>query len=57
MDRVALETMNKNLIKVFHFVGPETDWLADRYHGEEWYDAEERFYNEFGWNKDIKKSE
>lgn len=51
-DRITMEPVNKELIKVYHYAGPKEYWVADRLYGEEWYDAEEHFYNEFGWNKD-----
>lgn len=51
-DRITMEPVNKSLIKVYHYAGPKEYWVADRLYGEEWYDAEEHFYNKFGWNKD-----
>lgn len=51
-DRITMEPINKSLIKVYHYSGPKEYWIADRLYSEEWYDAEEKFYNEFGWNKD-----
>ena len=47
-DRITQEVINTNLIKVFHYAGPKEYWLADRLHSEEWYDAEEKFFIEFG---------
>lgn len=51
-DRITMETMNKSLIKIYHYAGPKEYWVTDRLYGEEWYDAEEHFYNEFGWRQD-----
>lgn len=48
-DRITMEPVNKSLIKVYHYAGPKEYWVADRLYGEEWYDAEEHFYNKFGW--------
>ncbi len=45
--RITMKPMNVNLIKVYHYAGLKRDWVVDRYYGEEWYDAEEKFYNEF----------
>ena len=42
---------NYDLAKVFHFAGIKEDWVVNFYMSEEWYDAEEKFYNEFGWEK------
>lgn len=42
-----MRPMNERLVKVYHFAGPKKYWVVDRYYGEEWYDAEEKFYNEF----------
>ena len=46
-DRITMEPVNKSLIKVYHYAGPKEYWVVDRLYGEEWYDAEEKFYNEF----------
>lgn len=46
--RITMEPINKSLIKVYHYAGPKEYWVVDRLYGEEWYDAEEKFYNEFG---------
>ena len=46
-ERLTKTVVNTDLIKVFHFPGLKLYWLADRYWGEEWYDAEEKFINEF----------
>ena len=35
-------------IRVFHYTGPKTDWVADRLFAELWYDVEEKFKDEFG---------
>lgn len=43
---VTKEVMNLSLVKVFHYAGPKLYWLADRFCCEEWYDAEEQYYNE-----------
>lgn len=48
-EDTTLPVINSNLIKVFHYAGIKENWVIDRYYGEEWYDAEESFYNEFGW--------
>lgn len=50
-DRITMQCVNADLIKVYHFAGPKVHWVADRLYGEEWYDAEEKFYNDFGWYK------
>ncbi len=42
---------NKDLAKIYHFAGIKEDWVANMYSSEEWYAAEEKFYNEFGWYK------
>ena len=47
----TLDVLNHDLIKVFHYTGDKSHWVRDRYCGEEWCDAEEKFYNEFGWYK------
>ena len=49
--RITMETVNKSLIKVYHYAGPKEWWVTERLYGEEWYDAEEKFYNDFGWYK------
>ena len=46
-DDVTLDVMNKNLAKVYHYAGLKEDWVVNRYFAEEYYDAEENFYNEF----------
>lgn len=46
-DRVTLEIINRELIKVYHYTGPKEQWVTDRFHSEEWYDAYEKFYTEF----------
>lgn len=51
-DRITMEPVNKALIKVYHYAGPKEYWVVDRLYGEEWYDAEEHFFNEFGWISD-----
>lgn len=45
--RITMAPQNKFLTKVYHYAGPKIDWVVDRLYGEEWYDAEEKFYNEF----------
>lgn len=50
-DRITMEPINKSLIKVYHYAGPKQYWVVDRLYSEEWYDAEENFYNKFGWHK------
>ena len=47
---VTKEVMCKEYIKVFHYAGPKVQWVVDKFYAELWYDAEERFYNEFGEN-------
>ena len=50
---VTKEVMCKEYIKVFHYAGPKNYWVVDKFYAELWYDAEERFFNEFGeslWN-------
>lgn len=49
--RITMEPVNKELTKVYHYAGLKEHWVVDRLYGEEWYDAEEKFYNEFGWYK------
>lgn len=51
-DRITMEPVNNSLIKVYHYAGPKEYWVVDRLYGEEWYDAEEKFFNEFGWPSD-----
>lgn len=51
-DRITMEPINKSLIKVYHYAGPKEHWVVDRLYGEEWYDAEEGFFNEFGLDSD-----
>lgn len=51
-DRITMEPLNHSLIKVYHYAGPKEYWVVDRLYGEEWYDAEEKFYNEFGLTSD-----
>lgn len=46
-NRVTMEPINQSLIKVYHYAGSKEYWVVDRLYGEEWYDAEEKFYNEF----------
>ena len=41
------EVINKNLVKIYHYAGDKSNWLADKFYAEEWYDSEEMFYNEF----------
>lgn len=47
INNVTLEVVNKNLTKIYHYAGPKTNWIADRFYAEEWFDSEEMFYNEF----------
>lgn len=46
INNVTVPVLNHNLVRIYHYAGPKTDWLADRFYGEEWYDSEELFYNE-----------
>lgn len=46
IDGVTLSVVNLKLTKIFHYAGPKTDWVCDRFFSEEWYDSEELFYNE-----------
>ena len=46
-ETLSLDVVNRDMVKVFHFPGKKLHWLADRYNGEEWYEAEDRFINEF----------
>lgn len=49
--RITMQVINDSLIKVFHYAGDKSHWVADRLFAEEWYDAEEKFYNEFVVNE------
>lgn len=49
--RITMEPQIKSLIKVYHYAGPKEHWVIDRLYGEVWCEAEENFYNEFGWYK------
>lgn len=42
------DVINRDYIKVMHYAGPKLQWVVDRLCAELWYDAEEKFYNEFG---------
>ena len=46
INNATLDVINKDLVKIFHFAGPKEHWLADRFYAEEWYDSEEKFYND-----------
>ena len=50
-EGVTVPMYNRELGKIFHFAGGKDFWVASRYGSEEWYEVEERFYNEFGWDK------
>ena len=54
-EDVTQEVVNKDLAKVYHYAGIKDNWVADRLYAEEYYDAEEKFYNEFCKNKDRRK--
>lgn len=45
---VTKEIMIYDLMKVIHYAGPKIQWVADKYFAELWYDAEEKFKDEFG---------
>lgn len=45
--RITMQPTNDSLIKVYHYAGPKEYWVVDRLYGEEWYEVEEKFINEF----------
>lgn len=45
---VTLELVFKEYMKVMHYAGAKEQWVVDKFYAELWYDAEERFYDEFG---------
>lgn len=45
---VTKEVMRKEFIKVIHYCGPKTPWVADKFYAELWYDVHGEFYKEFG---------
>ena len=46
-EDVTQEVVNKSLAKVYHYAGIKDFWVANRLYAEEWYDEEEKFYEEF----------
>ncbi len=49
-DDVSLELVDKSKARIIHYAGTKDEfWVTNRYFGEEWYEVEERFHNEFGW--------
>ena len=47
--KVTKEVMNEDYLKVYHYAGDKEQWVVDRFYAEEWYDAEEKFYDKFGY--------
>ena len=45
---VTIEPQFKELLKVMHYAGEKEQWVVDKWYSELWYDAEEKFYDEFG---------
>jgi lipopolysaccharide biosynthesis glycosyltransferase len=45
---VTKQVMSMDLVKVFHYAGEKIQWVVDKFYAEEWYDAEEKFYDKFG---------
>lgn len=43
----TMEVALKEYIRVMHYSSPKKYWLADKFYSELWYDAEEKFYEEF----------
>ncbi len=46
---VTKQVLNRSLVKVYHYAGEKIQWVVDRFFAEEWYDAEENFYDKFGY--------
>ena len=44
---VTLPMAILDYVKIWHFPGPKTDWLAINCFSENWYKAEEEFYNKY----------
>ena len=36
---------NNKLIKIIHYTGNKSDWVANKFYAEEWYEEEQDFYN------------
>ncbi len=45
---VTKQVMYPEHIKVIHYAGPKIQWVVDKFFAEVWYNAEEKFYDEFG---------
>lgn len=43
---VTVQVENPSLIKIYHYAGKKTPWVADKHYAEEWYDSYESFYQE-----------
>ncbi len=46
--KVTKQVLDSNMIKVYHYAGAKIQWVVDKFYAEEWYDAEEKFYDKFG---------
>ena len=49
-DGSTVYVCNHDLVKVFHYTGSKKNWVVDRLYGEEWYDAQEKFFEEYGFD-------
>lgn len=43
---VTKEVLQQDLIRVIHYAGSKTPWIADRWNAEVWYNIEEVFYHD-----------
>ena len=48
VNDITKDVMLKEYIKVIHYAGIKEQWVVDRFYAELWYDAYERFLDEFG---------
>lgn len=49
--------INRDLIKIYNFVGDKTNWIYGKNYSEEWYDAQEKYFDEFGWENSFNNNE
>ncbi len=50
-SEVTLGLIDKSKTRIMHYAGIKDQfWVTNRYHSEYWYEIEEEFNNEFGWD-------
>ena len=50
-----MDVLQLDLVKVIHYLGPKSPWVADKMLAEIWYDVEEHFIEEIIKKKEVKK--